>query len=501
MATLSDPPPAARASTGSPVAPGAAGDAAPHRLSGRLGPGAIVFMVVAAAAPLTVIAGSVPIGISAGNGAGYPAMYVVGAVVLLFFAVGFTAMTRHVANAGAFYSYIGAGLGRGAGLGGALVALVSYVTVQGAVYGYIGYLVDSLVTRYGGPSLPWWLWTAAVLVVAGVLGYRHIELSSKVLGVLLVAEVGIVLVLDAAVVVRGGGPEGLSSALVRPAAVLSGAPGLGLMFAIAGFIGFEATAIFRDEARDPERTIPRATYAALGLIGVFYTLSAWALVSAWGDSRIVDASAADPGGIVVATAGQFVGAAAADVMQVLFVTSLFAAILSFHNVLSRYVFSLANTGVLPAACGRSHVRHASPHVASLVTSVVGAVLMAVCALAGLDPVLEVFTWLAGIASVGIVVLMLLACLAVIVFFRRTRLDRRPWQTLLAPALGLVGLALILLLLGENLPLLMGGSTPLGVGAGVLLVVALAGGWLLARLRPRAARALTRATAADAAPQI
>jgi amino acid transporter len=140
-------------------------------------------------------------------------------------------------------------------------------------------------------------------------------------------------------------------------------------------------------------------------------------------------------------------------------------------------------------------------VASLVTSVVGAVLMAVCALAGLDPVLEVFTWLAGIASVGIVVLMLLACLAVIVFFRRTRLDRRPWQTLLAPALGLVGLALILLLLGENLPLLMGGSTPLGVGAGVLLVVALAGGWLLARLRPRAARALTRATAADAAPQI
>jgi amino acid transporter len=501
MATLSDPPPAARASTGSPAAPGVAGDAAPHRLSGRLGPGAIVFMVVAAAAPLTVIAGSVPIGISAGNGAGYPAMYVVGAVVLLFFAVGFTAMTRHVANAGAFYSYIGAGLGRGAGLGGALVALVSYVTVQGAVYGYIGYLVDSLVTRYGGPSLPWWLWTAAVLVVAGVLGYRHIELSSKVLGVLLVAEVGIVLVLDAAVVVRGGGPEGLSSALVRPAAVLSGAPGLGLMFAIAGFIGFEATAIFRDEARDPERTIPRATYAALGLIGVFYTLSAWALVSAWGDSRIVDASAADPGGIVVATAGQFVGAAAADVMQVLFVTSLFAAILSFHNVLSRYVFSLANTGVLPAACGRSHVRHASPHVASLVTSVVGAVLMAVCALAGLDPVLEVFTWLAGIASVGIVVLMLLACLAVIVFFRRTRLDRRPWQTLLAPALGLVGLALILLLLGENLPLLMGGSTPLGVGAGVLLVVALAGGWLLARLRPRAARALTRATAADAAPQI
>jgi len=493
MATVSDPPPTA-AGTAHPTA-------ADHRLRGRLGPAAIVFMVVAAAAPLTVIAGSVPIGIAAGNGPGYPAMYVVAAVVLLFFAVGFTAMTRHVPNAGAFYSYIGTGLGRGAGLGSALVALISYVTVQGAVYGYIGFLLDDLVTGYGGPDLSWWLWTAAVLAITGVLGYRHIELSSKVLGILLVAEVGIVLVLDAAVIGRGGGDEGLSTALLTPGDVLSGAPGIGLMFAIAGFIGFEATAIFRDEARDPERTIPRATYLALAIIGVFYTLSAWAIVSAWGDSSIVEASAADPGGIVVTTAAEYVGTAAADVMLVLFVTSLFAAILSFHNVLSRYVFSLGNTGVLPLACGRSHARHASPHVASLVTTAVGGLLMAVCAVAGLDPVLEIFTWLAGIASVGIVVLMLLACVAVVVFFRRTGLDRRPWHSLVAPGLGGVGLALILVLLVQNLPLLMGGSTPLGVGAGVLLAVALASGWLLARARPHAARDLTAATPADNAPQI
>jgi amino acid transporter len=472
-----------------------------HRLSGRLGVGAIVFMVVAAAAPLTVIAGSVPIGIAAGNGAAFPAMYVVAAVVLMFFAVGFTAMTRHVPNAGAFYSYVGTGLGRGPGLGSALVALVSYVTVQGAVYGYIGYALGDLVDRWGGPALPWWLWTGVVLIVTGVLGYRHIELSSKVLGVLLVAEVGIVLVLDAAVVGRGGGAEGLSTAFLRPSEVLSGSPGLGLMFAIAGFIGFEATAIFRDEARDPARTIPRATYAALALIGVFYTLSAWAIVSAWGDSAVVDQSAADPGGIVVATAQTYVGTAASDIMQVLFVTSLFAAVLSFHNVLSRYFFSLGNTGVLHVACGRSHARHASPHIASLVTTAVGGVLMAACAIAGLDPVLQIFTWLAGIASVGIVVLMLLACLAVIVFFRRTRVDTRPWQTLVAPALGLIGLALILVLLVDNLPLLMGGSTALGVGAGVLLVVALLAGPVLARLRPSAARDLVRAPRSATTPQI
>ena len=490
MATVSNPTPGTAA-------------AAPehHRLTGRLGPGAIVFMVVAAAAPLTVIAGSVPIGIAVGNGAGYPAMYVIAAIVLFFFAVGFTAMTRHVPNAGAFYSYIGTGLGRGAGLGSALVALVSYITVQGAVYGYVGYLIDNLVVRYGGPSIPWWVWTFVVLGVTALLGYRHIELSSKVLGVLLVAEIAIVLIMDAGIIGHGGGPEGFSTAMFQPSQVLSGAPGIGLMFAIAGFIGFEATAIFRDEARDPNRTIPRATYLALALIGSFYALSSWAIVSAWGDSQIVEKAGADPGGIVVTTAEKYVGAAAGDIMQVLFVTSLFACILSFHNVLSRYTFSLGNTGVLPVICGRSHSKHASPHVASLITTAVGAVLMAVCAIAGLDPVLQIFTWLAGIASVGIVVLMLLACLAVIVFFRRTGLDRRPWQSLIAPSLGLIGLALILVLLVKNLPLLMGGSTALGVGAGVLLAVALLAGWPLAKARPNAARNLTAATAADSAPQI
>ena len=207
MATVSEP------------TPGAVTTAERPRLSGRLGAGSIVFMVVAAAAPLTVVAGSVPIGIFAGNGPGYPAMYVVASIVLLFFAVGFTTMTKHVPNAGAFYAYIGTGLGRGPGLGGALLALLSYTAVQGAVYGYLGYVLGRLVSSYGGPSLPWWLWTALAVAIVGLLGYRRIELSSKVLSVLLIAEVGIVLLLDVFVVGKGGGPEGLSTAMFQPSEI------------------------------------------------------------------------------------------------------------------------------------------------------------------------------------------------------------------------------------------------------------------------------------------
>ncbi|MFV8173190.1 APC family permease [Mycolicibacterium peregrinum] len=464
--------------------PGADTGGRTHRLAGKLGPTAIVFMVVAAAAPLTVVAGTFPIGIAAGNGAAFPASYGVCTVVLLLFAVGFTAMTRHIRGAGAFYTYIAHGFGRHAGLGAAFLALLSYTAVQGGVYGYVGAALNELVTAHGGPSVPWYCYALAMMAIVGTLGYRHIELSGKVLGVLLVCEVGIVLVINLAVVGRGGA-EGLSTAVLNPGNFFSGAPGIALIFALAGYIGFEATAVFRDEARDPARTIPRATYVALLLIGGFYALSSWAMVSAWGDAGAVVQATDNPANMLTDTAIHYVGSVAGDMVQILLITSLFAALLSFHNVLARYIFSLGNTRALPGRCGRSHPRHDSPHVASVAQSISALVLVAASVVAGLDPVTQVFTWFVGAASVGIVVLMTLTSAAVIVYFRRTRVDTRPWNTLIAPLLGFAGLAALSVMTAVNLPLLVGGSDTLAAIIGVLLVGAFLGGIAVAIGRPHA----------------
>jgi amino acid transporter len=455
-----------------------------HRLAGKLGPTAIVFMVVAAAAPLTVVAGTFPIGIAAGNGAAFPASYIVCTAVLLLFAVGFTAMARHIRGAGAFYTYIAHGFGRHVGLGAAFLALLSYTAVQGGVYGYVGASMNELVTSHGGPAVPWYLYALVMMAVVGTLGYRHIELSGKVLGVLLICEVGIVMVINIAVIGKGG-DSGLSSAVLHPGNFFAGAPGIALIFALAGYIGFEATAVFRDEARDPARTIPRATYVALLLIGGFYALSSWVLVSAWGDEGAVTAATNNPANMLTDTATRYVGTVAGDLVQIFLITSLFAALLSFHNVLARYIFSLGNTRALPERCGRSHLRHDSPHIASAVQTVSALVLVVASVLCQLDPVTQVFTWFVGAASVGIVVLMTLTSAAVIVYFRRTRFDTRPWNTVIAPGLGFVGLAILSVMTAINLPLLVGGSATLAAIIGVLLAGAFLSGGVVAVLRPHA----------------
>jgi amino acid transporter len=465
-------------------------------LKGSLGVTAIVFMVVAAASPLTVVGGAAPLGILLGNGVGFPSMYVVSAVILLLFAVGLSAMTRHVPKPGAFFTFVGYGLGKPAGLASAFLALLTYTTIQVSVYGYIGYLLSVTFAGLGAPEIPWYLYSLASIAVVGLLGYRHIDLSSKVLGVLLVAEVGIVLVLAGAVIVTGGA-DGLSAEPFVPEQVFSGSPGVGLMFAIAAFIGFEATAIFRDEAKDPSRTIPRATYIAVIGIGLFYTLASWALVMAWGPDDVLAVAGEDPGAIILRTTLLYLGPVGELVINVLLITSMFACVLSFHNVITRYQHTMSNAGVLPGRLGGVHPKHLSPHTSSLVQSATAAILIIVFAVLGLDPVLQVFTWFAGVATLAIAILMAVTSLAVIVYFARTKQDRRVWNTVVAPGLGFIGLIGSAAVIVVYFPMLVGdvdasGNPAFGTVSAVLLalivvcpVVGLVQAAYLRRRRPAA----------------
>lgn len=229
------------------------------------------------------------------------------------------------------------------------------------------------------------------------------------------------------------------------------------MFAIASFIGFEATAIYGEEARNPRRTIPIATYAAVIVIGLVYALASWAVVLAFGSDNVSAAAAADPAGLTFAAAAHFLGGPAADVMAIMLVTSLFAALLAFHNAISRYVFALARKGAAPRALSRTHTKHGSPHIGSVAQTISATVVVGVFALVGADPVLELFTWMAGLATVSILVLMVLTSVAIIAFFARTRLDTRLWHTRIAPMLGCVGLVAVTGLVLDNFTTLIGGS--------------------------------------------
>ena len=459
-----------------------------HTLRGHIGIPGVVFLVVAAAAPLTAIGGGLPVMLAIGNGAGTPMAYVVVAAVLLVFSVGYAAMSRHLIDAGAFYAYVTRGLGQRLGLGAAALALLTYTAIQAGVYGLAASTVQAVMTRYGGPDLPWWIWAGVLLAIVGFLGFLSIDVGAKVLGVLLTLEIGIVAAIAVAVLVQGGGPEGISFTSFTPSAFFDGAPGIALMFAVASFIGFEATAIYGEESKNPTRTVPISTYIAVALIGVFYAFSSWAIVLAFGPTQIVAAAQADISGLTFAAAGTYLGSVAADVMLVLLLTSLFAALLAFHNAIARYLFALGRQGALPSALARTHVQHGSPYVGSAVQTVSAVVVLTVFTVAGADPVLHIFSWMSGLATISILLLMVLTSVAILVFFQRHKIDNRVWNTRVAPALGGLGLVGITALSLANFTTLISGSVALASVLLVVIVGAFLAGVLLSFRTPAAAPA-------------
>ncbi len=171
---------------------------------GKLGVFGIVFFVVAASAPLVGMTGAVPVAMLAGTGAAVPGTYLAVGLVLLLFSVGYAAMSRKVTNAGAFFAYVGRGLGTNIGVGSAFTSILTYVTIQLAIYGFFGGLVAGTAAGYLGIDLPWYVWSILAWVVVTGLSLMSVDVGAKVLGVFLVLELSALLIVAGAILIDGG---------------------------------------------------------------------------------------------------------------------------------------------------------------------------------------------------------------------------------------------------------------------------------------------------------
>lgn len=462
-----------------------------HQLRrGRLGVVGVAFFVISAAAPLTAMAGGAPVAMLLGNGEGLPFAYVIVSLLLLIFAVGYTAMARHHTSTGAFYSYVARGLRQKAGGSAAIIALLGYNAMQIGLYGLFGAATAGFCADSLGLDLPWYVYVFLAMALIAVLGYRQVDLSLKVLGVLVAAEFIIVLILDVAILVKGGagGSSGLSGSSFTPGALMSGSLAIALLFNSASFIGFEATTIYSEEAKDPKRTVPRATYVAVLTIGLFYTVTTWLMVNAQGGQGLqeyIGGLKPDPTAFLFVLSDTYIGSNLTTVMTLLFATSVFAALLAFHNAVARYFFALGREGLLPTPLGQTHQIHLSPHKGSLSQSALAFVVVLLFVVTDQDPVLALFTWLTQLGTLAILVLMALSSFAVIAFFtRHPELDTNVLRTKVAPLVGGISLAAVAIYAASQFGLLIGNpESALRWALPALIVVAAVGGILAAaRLR-------------------
>ncbi|MFE0380625.1 APC family permease [Streptomyces inhibens] len=434
-----------------------------------LGVATIAFLVISAAGPLGYLGGTAPLMITLG-GTGAPAAFLFAGITLALFLIGFTAMTPHVKNEGAFYAYISTGMGRAAGAVGAIFALLAYNLILIATLGVITTYINPVIESVTGYGPPWPVTATAIAAAVFALGTRGIDVGARVLGVLLALEAALLAALAVAVIVQGGA-DGISAASLTPSEV--SAPGMGAVLALGfiGFLGIEGTALYRSEARDPEQTIPRASYLAVGVITVFYCFVTWAVIQAFGTGTVAQAANTYGAQLFFVAAEQYLGLWASYAMNALILTSLLAAQLAFHNAANRYMHSLALDQMLPPVLARTASRTYAPWVAGLAQLVASLLVLAITGMVGLDPYREMSLWLAALSVVLIVLLQIMTCVAVVVFFRRQG------GAVVGAVRGVVAPVAAALLLGAALWLLLRRFdllTLAGSGVNTVLLTVLAG---------------------------
>jgi amino acid transporter len=139
---------------------------------------------------------------------------------------------------------------------------------------------------------------------------------------------------------------------------------------------------------------------------------------------------------------------------VLLLTSVIAAMISYHASASRYVFSLGREGVLPAGFGRTLPRTGAPLWGSVTQSIIGVVVILAYAAAGLDPLVNLFFWLGTVGGFGVLLLLAATSAAVIGYFRRNG-GETPWRAVFAPTLALLALIAAVILSVVNFSTLLG----------------------------------------------
>ncbi|NDL65459.1 ethanolamine permease [Acerihabitans arboris] len=282
------------------------------------------------------------------------------------FIFSFTELTTSIPHAGGPFAYAHRAFGPTGGFIAGFATLVEFVFAPPAIAMAIGAYLNVQF-----PAVePRWVALAAYLVfmtlnILGVGIAAAFELLVTLLAIFeLLVFMGVVAPgFELANFTRGGwaGAEHFSIGAIS--GIFAAIP-----FAIWFFLAIEGASMAAEEAKDPQRTIPRA------FIGGILTLTVLALgvmvfaggVGDW--TKLANINDPLPQAMKIIVGGN------SGWLHMLVWLGLFGLIASFHGIImgySRQIFALARAGYLPKPLSRVNRRFRTPHLAIIAGGVVG----------------------------------------------------------------------------------------------------------------------------------
>jgi amino acid transporter len=406
--------------------------------AGSIGTTQVLIMSLAFAGPtVSIFFNSAP---AVGNsGAALPLAFLVATIGAVFVANSVIQFAKKLPTASFAYTFNANGLGPRWGHLSGWLLLLGYALTTPMMYAATALWGSQLIQDLTGLHVSWhWIFIVALV---GTIAFSHwgVQQTTALSLTLVAFEVLVVVALSLTILFRGG-DSGLSATPFSPSAPGSTWSGifLAMVFTVMSFTGFENTAVLGEESREPRRVIPRATLAAIIVLGVYYMFTSYAEVIGFGPQHMDQMGNYDIP--YAGLAERYWGHGPSYLIGFAAVTALFAGVIASHNATARVLYSMGRTGALPYALGRTHPVHNTPTVANLTHGVFSLVVGG-----GLGLIVgpsNVWAYLGSFMVPALIVVYLLVNVSVFLFYRRKHPSEFSWvKHALFPLLGTAAMAL------------------------------------------------------------
>ena len=352
--------------------------------------------------------------------------YIVCAALVALFGLCFAEVGSRVHASGGAYAYVEAAFGQYVGFSAGLLLGCAEMVASAAVATIFVGSLSALLPGGGGAA-----WRATLLIllyaVVATVNVLGVRAGARLMEFLTAAKLVplALLVLAGIFVVH---PAYLRWTDLPPLTDI-GRASLVLMFA---FTGVESPLTSSGEVRNPAHTVPRALLLSLSVVALLY-----AGLQVVSQGVLGPALATSTNAPLGAVAERALGSPGRTLILVAAIVSTLGYVSGDMLASPRLLFAFGRDGLLPARFGAVHARFRTPHIAIM------AYAAAACAVA----LSGSFRVLAVLSAVGILLVDLACCIAVLELRRRNvRAEGVPFRIAGGPVVPLLACAVVVWLL-------------------------------------------------------